>query len=93
MTAPVVEMEPREDAPFPISATVGLAPLRGAICRLCFCCGEMIGVAPRGLRLYEALPDGRPLLCGDCFKVVMRLIEAAEKEIRANVSPSKPVQN
>jgi hypothetical protein len=73
----VTDKEPAPDHAFPIKCGPWPNENPGAIQRMCHCCGDLIGVSPKGLAYHDALPGLRPLLCGFCFEAIVVLLRAS----------------
>lgn len=63
------------DAAFPILCGPWPNQHEHCIQRMCSCCGDPVGLSPRGLAYHEALPELRPLLCKLCFALLMALAQ------------------
>jgi TPP-dependent indolepyruvate ferredoxin oxidoreductase alpha subunit len=75
-TGAVVE---QPEGVFPIVAGMWPSRMVGAVQVRCTVCSGFASLSPDGVRLHKESPEDRPILCPDCFHVVIESARAMER--------------
>lgn len=63
---------------FPVAAGPWPSTYVGARQVRCSVCDDFAGLSPNGVRLHKEAPEIRPIFCGSCFEILLKISRVME---------------